>query len=103
MATASTVMITAVVESFLITRAFTKSGSLNGRTFLLVISTLATPAKSCPDLPGSAGCLSWGFDAGPLDLGKSLASGALAADDVSADCLNSPNPTSERARHSRRL
>src|SRR5262249_29811136 len=56
MATASTVMSTAVVASFLITNAFTYRGSLTGRTFLLVISTLATPARSWPAPARFAGC-----------------------------------------------
>src|SRR5947209_8079859 len=46
MATASTVTIATVVESLFNTSAFAYKGSLTGMSFLLVISTLATPAKS---------------------------------------------------------
>src|ERR1700730_7047083 len=98
MATASTVTRTTVVASFLITRAFTYSGSLTGKTFLFVISTLATPARSSPGLSGLAGCLSSGFGDRSLDSGGSLVFEVFAVEVALVGCLNSPQPSRDRAK-----
>src|SRR4051812_24895679 len=99
MATASTVMITAVVTSFLITNAFTYRGSLTGMTFLFVISTLATPARSWPALArfvaGTLFLLNW-------SLGVTVGLGEVAGG-VWVGFPDLLNPTSATTSRSARL